>query len=144
MGEFAAAAALRQKITDMEQEERKNRAKGVGGGSTNDLRAGASSDNKDRQAAVEIAAKCVDQAFQFASENLDSIGLPLTPRLAYYIRSRLKGCEAEIATLLEGRWDHITFDWVNSNEMEGISDNRRQRIGELRATSTSTNQSDEV
>ena len=38
------------------------------------------------QNAIEVAAQCVDQAFQYASENLDSIGLPLTPRLAEYMR----------------------------------------------------------
>lgn len=33
-----------------------------------------------------MAAKCVNQAFAFASENLDSIGLPLTPKLAENMR----------------------------------------------------------
>lgn len=42
--------------------------------------------NKERQSAIEVAAQCVGQAFQYASQNLDSIGLPLTPRLAEYIR----------------------------------------------------------
>jgi hypothetical protein len=38
------------------------------------------------QTAIEVAAQCIDQALQYASENLDSIGLPLTPRLAEYLR----------------------------------------------------------
>jgi hypothetical protein len=67
--------------------------------------------NKERQQAVDIAAQCVDQAFTYASENLDSIGLPLTPRLAEYIRSRLKGCESEISKLLSNKWKHITAEW---------------------------------
>lgn len=68
--------------------------------------------NKDRKMAIEIASKCVDQAFQLASENLDAIGLPLSPRLADYVRGRLKGCEKEIASLLKGKWDHIIYDWL--------------------------------
>mmetsp|Transcript_26173 Transcript_26173/g.77453 ORF Transcript_26173/g.77453 Transcript_26173/m.77453 type:complete len:114 (-) Transcript_26173:335-676(-) len=89
-------------------------------------------DGKERQAAVDVASKCVDQAFQFASENLDSIGLPLTPRLAEYVRARLKGCEAEISSSLEGRWDHITFDWANDdgNGTE-VADSRRRRMPEI-------------
>mmetsp|Transcript_4471 Transcript_4471/g.5179 ORF Transcript_4471/g.5179 Transcript_4471/m.5179 type:complete len:813 (-) Transcript_4471:64-2502(-) len=67
--------------------------------------------NKERQNAIEVASQCVDQAFTFASENLDSIGLPLTPRLAEYIRSRLKGCESEVSKLLNSKWRHITFEW---------------------------------
>jgi hypothetical protein len=67
--------------------------------------------NKERQQAVDIAAQCVDQAFTYASENLDSIGLPLTPRLAEYIRSRLKGCESEISKLLSNKWKHVTAEW---------------------------------
>jgi hypothetical protein len=58
-----------------------------------------------------VAAQCVDQAFQYASVNLDSIGLPLTPRLAEYIRSRLKGCEAEVARKLDGQWNALVVDW---------------------------------
>ncbi|CAB9508470.1 expressed unknown protein [Seminavis robusta] len=71
------------------------------------------SGNKERQNAIEVAAQCVDQAFSCASQNLDSVGLPLTPRLAEYIRSRLKGCEAEVATLLSEQWSHVTLDWQN-------------------------------
>lgn len=67
--------------------------------------------NKERQNAIDIAAQCVDQAFTYASENLDSIGLPLTPRLAEYIRSRLKGCESEVSKLLKTKWKHVTFEW---------------------------------
>ena len=43
-------------------------------------------DNRERQQSIEVASQCVNQAFQYASENLDSIGLPLTPRLAEYVR----------------------------------------------------------
>lgn len=67
--------------------------------------------DKERQNAIDVAAQCVDQAFTHASENLDSIGLPLTPRLAEYIRSRLKGCESEVSKLLNSKWRHITFEW---------------------------------
>mmetsp|Transcript_21809 Transcript_21809/g.33138 ORF Transcript_21809/g.33138 Transcript_21809/m.33138 type:complete len:793 (+) Transcript_21809:49-2427(+) len=67
--------------------------------------------NKERQNAIDVAAQCVDQAFTHAAENLDSIGLPLTPRLAEYIRSRLKGCESEVSRLLNSKWRHITFEW---------------------------------
>jgi hypothetical protein len=67
--------------------------------------------NKDRKGAVEVAAQCVDQAFLYATQNLDSVGLPLAPRLAEYIRVRLKGCEDEVAQLLGERWQHLTVDW---------------------------------
>lgn len=43
-------------------------------------------DDKPEDKSFEVAAKCVEQAFLFASENLDSIGLPLTPKLAELIR----------------------------------------------------------
>jgi hypothetical protein len=42
--------------------------------------------SKDRQSAIEVASQCVGQAFQYASENLDTVGLPLTPRLAESLR----------------------------------------------------------
>jgi len=67
--------------------------------------------NKDRQSAIEVAAQCVGQAFQYASENLDVVGLPLSPRLAESLRKRLKGCEAEIAKLLEDQWRPIVLEW---------------------------------
>jgi hypothetical protein len=70
--------------------------------------------SKERKNAIEIAAQCLDQAFMYASENLDSVGLPLTPRLAEFLRSRLKGCEAEVAALLDERWHNLTVDWVLS------------------------------
>ena len=38
------------------------------------------------QHSIEVAAKCCNQAFSFATENLDTIGLPLTPKLAENIR----------------------------------------------------------
>ena len=64
------------------------------------------------QHSIEVAAKCIEQAFSFASENLDSIGLPLTPKLAENIRLRLKGCESEIAALLDPRWKALAFEWT--------------------------------
>jgi len=45
-----------------------------------------SNGSKERQTAIEVAAQCVGQAFQYASENLDTVGLPLTPRLAESLR----------------------------------------------------------
>eukprot|EP00543_Licmophora_paradoxa_P001814 CAMPEP_0202452480 /NCGR_PEP_ID=MMETSP1360-20130828/10686_1 /ASSEMBLY_ACC=CAM_ASM_000848 /TAXON_ID=515479 /ORGANISM="Licmophora paradoxa, Strain CCMP2313" /LENGTH=711 /DNA_ID=CAMNT_0049071317 /DNA_START=6 /DNA_END=2141 /DNA_ORIENTATION=+ len=75
---------------------------------------------KERQHAIEVAAQCVGQAFQYASENLDSIGLPLTPRLAEYIRSRLKGCESEVSKKLDDRWKHITFEWEIELDQEDL------------------------
>eukprot|EP00985_Skeletonema_marinoi_P023717 scaffold15937_cov141-Skeletonema_marinoi.AAC.9 len=71
---------------------------------------------KEREHSIEVAAKCVEQAFSFASENLDSIGLPLTPKLAENMRPRLKGCEAEIAALLDPRWKALSFEWTQTQE----------------------------
>jgi len=71
---------------------------------------------KEREHSIEVAAKCVEQAFSFASENLDSIGLPLTPKLAENLRPRLKGCEAEIAALLDPRWKALAFEWTTTQE----------------------------
>lgn len=102
MGEFEIAEKLRKKITLQEQEEKS--------GKTNVPK----SAEKDRLVAIEIAAKCIDQAFDFATDCLNSIGLPLTPRLAEYIRPRLKGTEAEIATELGTKWESITFNWKES------------------------------
>ena len=78
--------------------------------------------SKEREEAIDISAKCVDQAFQFASENLDSIGLPMTPRLAEYIRARLKGCDGEIAQQLQTRWGHVTFDWSEESGAIDVED----------------------
>ena len=100
-GDYSAAAKLRSKLSDMEQNGKGGRSKS----------GGSKPNAKEREEAIDISAKCVDQAFQFASENLDSIGLPMTPRLAEYIRARLKGCEGEIAQHLQSRWGHVTFDW---------------------------------
>ena len=66
---------------------------------------------KERKNAIEVAAQCVDQAFLYASQNLDSVGLPLTPRLAEMVRVRLKGCEQEVSLLLDERWHNLTQDW---------------------------------
>ena len=70
-----------------------------------------------------MAAKCINQAFAYASENLDTIGLSLTPKLAENMRPKLKGCEAEVAAFLDVRWKAVTFDWVmegNVPEMNNI------------------------
>jgi hypothetical protein len=67
--------------------------------------------SKERKNAIEVASQCIDQAFLHASQNLDSVGLPLAPRLSEFIRVRLKGCEAEVAKLLDSRWQHLTIDW---------------------------------
>jgi hypothetical protein len=41
-------------------------------------------------------------------------------------RSRLKGCEAEVAKLLDTKWKHITFDWETEMDMNDIPmDGRR-------------------
>ena len=72
--------------------------------------------NKERKNAIEVASQCIDQAFKYASANLDTVGLPLTPRLAELLRIRLKGCEAEVAELLDEQWNILTSDWrTNAN-----------------------------
>lgn len=72
--------------------------------------------SKERKNAIEVAAQCVDQAFLYASQNLDSVGLPLTPRLAEMVRVRLKGCELEVSLLLDERWHNLTQDWRASRD----------------------------
>jgi hypothetical protein len=80
---------------------------------------------KDRQNAIEVAAQCVGQAFQYASENLDAVGLPLSPRLAESLRKRLKGCEAEVAKLLDEQWRPIVMEWeVAMNDEDAALDDR--------------------
>lgn len=81
--------------------------------------------NKDRQSAIEVAAQCVGQAFQYASENLDAVGLPLTPRLAESLRKRLKGCEAEVAKLLDEQWKPVVLEWDQILEYDSPMDERR-------------------
>eukprot|EP00934_Nitzschia_sp_Nitz4_P005106 Nitzschia sp. Nitz4//scaffold178_size73299//66749//69252//NITZ4_005721-RA/size73299-snap-gene-0.136-mRNA-1//1//CDS//3329539188//5096//frame0 len=83
----------------------------VGEGDTNGTSTSNLNRMKDRQAAIEVAAQCVSQAFQYASENLDSVGLPLTPRLAESLRKRLKGCEAEVSRELSEEWRPIVMEW---------------------------------
>jgi hypothetical protein len=70
--------------------------------------------SKERKNAIDVAAQCIDQAFMYATENLDSVGLPLAPRLAEYIRQRLKGCEEEVSEILDDRWQHLTVDWKSN------------------------------
>lgn len=90
------------------------------GGSSNDA-----SGSKDRQNAIEVAAQCVGQAFQYASENLDAVGLPLSPRLAESLRKKLKGCEAEVAKLLDEQWRPVVLEWeVAMNDEDAPLDER--------------------
>ena len=84
---------------------------------------------KERQNAIQVAAQCLDQAFQHASSNLDAVGLPLTPRLAEYIRVRLKGCEAEVAELLDERWHGFTNEWRASAQQDGGGEMNGMTIG---------------
>ena len=79
--------------------------------------------NKERQNAIQVAAQCLDQAFLHASTNLDAVGLPLTPRLAEYIRVRLKGCEAEVSQMLDERWQGFTNEWRASAQSDGFEPN---------------------
>ena len=83
------------------------------------------SGSKDRQNAIEVASQCVGQAFQYASENLDAVGLPLSPRLAESLRKKLKGCEAEVARLLDDQWSSIVLDWeYGQNDEDAPLDDR--------------------
>ena len=85
----------------------------------------AMSGSKDRQSAIEVAAQCVGQAFQYATENLDDVGLPLCPQLAHMLRKRLKGCEAEVANLLDEEWKPIVLEWeVAMNDEDAPLDER--------------------
>jgi len=77
--------------------------------------------NLTKQHSIEVAAKCVSQAFSFASENLDSIGLPLTPKLAENMRPKLRGCEAEVAELLDARWKAVAFEWTLDHGTQDIN-----------------------
>ncbi len=108
MGEYEIAEKLRKKITAQEQEEKNNEAN----------QTPKSSAEKDRKAAIEIAAKCIDQAFTFSTEFLNAIGLPVTPRLAEYLRPRLKGTEVELAAELEDKWEAVIFTWKEAETRE--------------------------
>jgi len=103
-GEFQVAAMLRRKIAQYQKDQKD-------GIIPKDSLLENNNNKKERQDAINIAANCIDQAFQFASQNLDSIGLPLLSRLAECMRSRLKGCESEIADALGPKWYHVTYDW---------------------------------
>jgi len=104
IGEYAVAGKLRKKIAIQEMEQKE-------GNTAHKAPIPKSSEANDRKLAISIAGKCIDQALEFATEYLDAIGLPLTPRLVEYMRPRLKGTETEIAIDLEDRWEHIVFDW---------------------------------
>jgi hypothetical protein len=84
--------------------------------------------NCSRQSAIEVAAQCVGQAFQYASENLDTVGLPLTPRLAESLRKRLKGCEAEVASLLDDRWRPVVLEWEIAMDDDDVPLDERRGI----------------
>jgi len=100
---------------------------------TEDKAEGKNSLAKEREHSIEVASKCIDQAFLFASENLDSIGLPLTPKLAENMRPRLKGCESEVASLLDARWKSLAYDWVvESNVQKRTSSSRPIAIDDRR------------
>ena len=77
MGEYAAAAKLRKKIAIQEQEEKD--------GNLNHKLPVKNAAEKERKIAIEIAAKCVEQALDFSNEFFNNIGLPLAPRLAEYL-----------------------------------------------------------
>mmetsp|Transcript_5608 Transcript_5608/g.8209 ORF Transcript_5608/g.8209 Transcript_5608/m.8209 type:complete len:850 (-) Transcript_5608:156-2705(-) len=129
MGNFAAAATLRRKIALAEEKAKKQQKRqatrlqiieNAAAVSSSTPTASSNMDSrtpmspeKDRQLAIKVAANCIDCTFQFASESLDSIGVPLAPRLAENIRPNLKGCEAEIAMLLKDKWNHVVFDWFS-------------------------------
>ena len=83
-----------------------------------------------------IAAKCIEQAFEFATECLNLIGLPLTPRLAEYLRPRLKGTESEVALEIDFKWDHIIFNWKQSTPLS-ISEQRRIGPDDIRLATSS-------
>ena len=74
-----------------------------------------------------IATKCIEQALEFATECLNLIGLPLTPRLAEYLRPRLKGTEAEVALEIDCKWEHIIFNWKESAPLS-IAEQRRMGL----------------
>jgi hypothetical protein len=94
---------------------------GNGSNSSSDILSGS----KDRQSAIEVAAQCIGQAFQYATENLDDVGLPLCPQLAHMLRKRLKGCEAEVASLLDEEWKPIVLEWeVAMNDEDAPLDER--------------------
>jgi len=94
---------------------------GKGGGSNNNDSGGTSGGgSKDRQSAIDVAAQCVGQAFQYAAENLDVVGLPLSPRLAESLRKKLKGCEAEVAKLLDVKWRPIVLEWSVSEGNDDV------------------------
>jgi hypothetical protein len=85
--------------------------------------------SKDRKNAIEVAAQCIDQAFMYATQNLDSVGLPLTPRLAEMLRARLKGCEKEVAELLDERWQHLTQDWRAGGDLDRLLGSGSRLLG---------------
>lgn len=43
---------------------------------------------------------------------------------------RLKGCEGEVAALVDARWKHITYDWENYDDGDLPVDEREVMIVE--------------
>jgi len=43
-------------------------------------------------------------------------------------RSRLKGCEAEVARLLDTKWKHITYDWEIDMDINDIPMDERRGL----------------
>eukprot|EP00560_Eucampia_antarctica_P003849 CAMPEP_0197836350 /NCGR_PEP_ID=MMETSP1437-20131217/28662_1 /TAXON_ID=49252 ORGANISM="Eucampia antarctica, Strain CCMP1452" /NCGR_SAMPLE_ID=MMETSP1437 /ASSEMBLY_ACC=CAM_ASM_001096 /LENGTH=128 /DNA_ID=CAMNT_0043442463 /DNA_START=30 /DNA_END=416 /DNA_ORIENTATION=+ len=120
---------LRRKISQFQKDQKE-------GIITDDTPTENSNNKKERQDAINIAAKCIDKAFRFASENLDSIGLPMVSRLAEYMRSRLKGCEAEIADILGSKWYHVTYDWKEAPVDDTNMSERRRSATDLKTISS--------
>merc|ERR1712038_741030 len=127
-GEYTTAGKLRKKIAIQQNDEKEGKV-------PQKLNSPKSSEEKDRQLAIDIASKCIDQCFDVATNCLNSIGLPLTPRLAEYLRPRLKGSDIDIATELEVKWDHLLFDWKNppGNLSDAPSPRPSPRRGDIRS-----------
>ena len=57
----------------------------------------------DRQSSVDVTAKCLDQLFFLASENLDSIDLTLSCKLADYACRKLQSFHVDNERKLNAR-----------------------------------------
>mmetsp|Transcript_19837 Transcript_19837/g.22845 ORF Transcript_19837/g.22845 Transcript_19837/m.22845 type:complete len:265 (-) Transcript_19837:56-850(-) len=121
MGEFAVAAEVRRQISKLEADKGNQnsstmqpllaRSLSMKSKQQPDVSKQISALDKERQQAINLAAKCIDEVFEYGSRYMDTIGLSLTARLAECIKPKLKGCETEIARLLEEKWSHVVFDW---------------------------------
>ena len=54
-------------------------------------------------------------------------------------RSRLKGCESEIADALGPKWYHVTYDWKEAPGEDTIMPERRRSNTNLEAISSNEN-----